>query len=342
MDKRAPVCNAAVEDFVHQRHYQRHIANVNSKKTSINNEWSCKDEETMQAIRARGKKRQQLNEDRQGDIDRENMRLLIRLHEIDRAPAKGPTQVRELQRIDNENQHLLRRLRGAKSTVNMRKINTEAKEKERLMRLRCEHQQVGWKADAFITKCASEGRLLPMAPESGLPPISRPESRGPCGRAQSVEAGSASGRPPSGGARPSSGRPASRPATGSRGGSADVTPRSGAATPTAAKPPAPRERTPLGGRIPAASRMLAEALMSDLPADEDAAEALVEVEAVPAQEVEEEEDEEGEPLTAEQEMRDAKEAAARAFLEAEAIDVSSHELMYGDLVKKAPAAPRRR
>lgn len=375
LERANPVCCAAVENFVHQRHYQSHVAKVSSHKSSINNAWSSRDEVTMQAVRARGKKRQTQNDIRQSEIERENMRLLVRMHEIDAAgkvkarptpqatpSACGPptsrsrcssqpaasgggagalrgagsragTMVHEMRRIDQENQHILRRLRGAKSTVNVRQIKREAQDKEKLMRLRCEHQQAGWKADNFITRFASEGRLVPLAPVLEGGGDSRPSSRP--------------------GSRGSAGRHACRPGggCGGFGGPRAATPGSGGDAAEAQEPPPRRVKTPVGGRIPAASRALCEALLLEAEtADEEAIGAGTDGASAAdgaaeglAEEVEVEDLDEVEPLTAEEELEElaaVKEAAARAFRAAEAVDVSSHELQYGygDLVKRVVPA----
>ncbi|CAK0793636.1 unnamed protein product, partial [Prorocentrum cordatum] len=370
LERANPVCSAAVENFVHQRHHQSHLKKVTRHKSAVNNAWNSRDEIVMQAVRARVKKRHQQNEDRQTEIERENVRLLVRLHEIDAAgkatpSAAGPptsrsrcssqpagsaaalrgagsragSMVQEMRRIDQENQHILRRLRGAKSTVNVGQLKREAQEKEKLMRLRCEHQQAGWKADHFITRCASEGRLVPLAPvPEGGGGDSRPGSRGCAGRP--AGGGSIAGRRAAalGPGGDAAGEPAGEEAADGDAVDGDAAEAQG--------PPPRREKTPLGGRIPAASRALcAELLRQAAPPGEEhaggAGPAGGDAQGV-AEEVAEEVGD-AEPLTAEEELAElaaAKEAATRAFRAAEAVDVSSHELQYGygDLVKRAGPA----
>lgn len=170
---RMPVCSA-VEDFVRRRHLDQHKQKISRSKSLINNSWSVREETKLQTSRHNAKKEQVL-EDRFSSIERENMRLLSRMQEIEqRSAAKaaanlllGPprlppacqrsaslpasgigskmtARVRELQRIDAENQRMLKRLQGAKPSVNMKQFDDLHKEQQRYMKMRCEIPKDEW------------------------------------------------------------------------------------------------------------------------------------------------------------------------------------------------------
>lgn len=90
IDRRRPACCGAVESFVHARHRDAHRRKVSDARSLINNGWSAREEERLQPSR-RNAKHEQLQEDRFTNIERENMRLVLRMHEIDgRAPEHHP------------------------------------------------------------------------------------------------------------------------------------------------------------------------------------------------------------------------------------------------------------
>jgi len=149
----------------------------------INNGWSQREEDRIKASR-RNVKREQLQEDRFQNIERENVRLLMRMQEIDkrrelsaRAPSKaaakivlgglnpevsaraaaGPmprssscpqvagkgsnfgSRIQEMRRIDDENRRLLKRIQGAKPSVNYSKLEEQHQAQQRVMRMRREN-----------------------------------------------------------------------------------------------------------------------------------------------------------------------------------------------------------
>lgn len=185
LDRNRPACCNAVESFVQNRHKDEHRRKVSGARSLINNSWSVREESRIQASR-RNVKREQVQDDRFSNIERENMRLLLRMQEIDKrserescsAPAgKGGARrfvmagnalvaaaapgrnmprsnsvpagagrgsnfdhrLKEMRRIDDENQRLLRRLRGTKSTVNNSRMEDQHRAQQKLMRMRQEH-----------------------------------------------------------------------------------------------------------------------------------------------------------------------------------------------------------
>lgn len=199
-ERQAPVVNVNVENFVRDKHFQEHKRKVSKTRTLIDNTWSEREEQRLQTSRRNGK-REQIMEDRCHGIEKENLRLLMRMQEIERrgssARAAGamlvgcsgrsssvPTnpsvtggpgsrvsaRVKELRRIDAENLRLLRRLQGAKSSINMPHLLESHKEQQRVMRLRCEHQHPEWKEDMLKSQhkmqlCARGQRLAEVSPE---------------------------------------------------------------------------------------------------------------------------------------------------------------------------------
>lgn len=170
---RAPVCCAAVENFVNDRHLKALQRKVSQSKTSIKNNWTQEEERRLQTSK-RNVKREQVQGDRFASIERENMRLLVKMQEIEhRGPAKAAAQAmlgkpppgcarggslppvgtgsksgarnRELRRIDEDNQRLLRRLQGAKSSVCLPKLEEQHQARQKVMRMRCEIQKPEWK-----------------------------------------------------------------------------------------------------------------------------------------------------------------------------------------------------
>lgn len=176
-ERRAPVCNAAVEAHVKYRQYQEHRKKISRSRTTVDNMWTENAERKLQTSR-HNVKREQHACDRAMNIDKENMRLLLKMHEIERrapptssagkataqlvlgmptvasrsaslppsgAGSKAGARSKELRRIDSENQKLLKRLQTAKSSVNISKMDTEHRAQQRIMRMRCEHQHPDWK-----------------------------------------------------------------------------------------------------------------------------------------------------------------------------------------------------
>jgi len=190
LDRKAPVCNAAVENFVRSRHHGAHRRKVAESRTSIATRWSDREEQKVQASR-RNAKREQLEDERYACIERENGRLLNRMQEIERqTPAKVVAQlaltpgancrnasapgvgsksgarVRELRRVDVENQRLLKKLQGAKPSLNLGKMDTEYQKQQKIMRMRCAHQHEQTREDARVANAALHERRL--AGECGL------------------------------------------------------------------------------------------------------------------------------------------------------------------------------
>jgi len=186
VDRYRPACCAAVENFVHARHRDAHKQKITRARSLINNDWSSREETKLLASRRNAKNDQQID-DRYANIERENMRLLIRMQEINEKrdrdcerrrkaqprgeaceaaarivlgapPAVGPTRnisrsnslpakgrgsnesarMRELRRIDTENQRMLKRLQSARPIVSNKKHEAEHQEQQRVMRMRQE------------------------------------------------------------------------------------------------------------------------------------------------------------------------------------------------------------
>jgi len=177
LDRNHPACCAAVENFVHARHSDAHKRKILGARSLINNGWSVREDTRLQASR-RNAKRDQVLDSRFNDIEKENMRLLLRMQSIDRrdkdvrgtagkAAAKilldahpsGParqlaqcsslpaigrgsnatSRMREMRRIDNENRRLLKRIQGTKSSVNIQRLEEDHRAQQRVMRMRQEH-----------------------------------------------------------------------------------------------------------------------------------------------------------------------------------------------------------
>jgi hypothetical protein len=175
-----------VESFVQARHRDEHKRKVTRAKSLIQNDWSVREEVRLQASR-RNVKNDQVQDDRYAAIEKENVRLLLRMQEIGRhaeqrrdlggagaskaaaqialglpsdalvpkqAPKRsmprcsslpavgcgsnGNGRMKELRRIDEDNRKLLKRLNGARPTVNNKNMEDEHRAQQRVMRMRQE------------------------------------------------------------------------------------------------------------------------------------------------------------------------------------------------------------
>lgn len=169
VDRGHAVSCAAVENFMRQRHLNAHNGKIARSKSTVSNQWSVKEETKLGPSRGLNAKKVQKQEEKYFGIERENRRLLGRMQDIERrgpsqAAAKlvmGPSRsnslpaisgagsrsgqkVKELQRIDAENQRLLKKLQGAKSTVSMAKNDESWQVQQRYMRMHCERQKESW------------------------------------------------------------------------------------------------------------------------------------------------------------------------------------------------------
>lgn len=167
-----PVCNKGVEAFLVARRRDRHRRIVASSRARIDNGWSQNEERRLQASKTNAK-RHQTEDERLSGINKENGRLVLRMHEIDHrreplsartsssqvvaqlvlggAPLSARTssvpagsnvrgRANEFARIDDENQKLLRRLHGARPTVDAKAMEDRYQEQQKVMRMRCELQ----------------------------------------------------------------------------------------------------------------------------------------------------------------------------------------------------------
>eukprot|EP00930_Biecheleria_cincta_P043417 TRINITY_DN29815_c0_g2_i1.p1 TRINITY_DN29815_c0_g2~~TRINITY_DN29815_c0_g2_i1.p1 ORF type:complete len:364 (+),score=103.43 TRINITY_DN29815_c0_g2_i1:134-1225(+) len=169
IDKGRAISCAAVENFMRQRHIDAHKNKIARSKSTVSNQWSVGEETKLAPSRGMNAKKLQLQEERYHGIERENRRLLGRMQEIERrgpsqAAAKlvmGPSRsssvpaisgagsrasqkVKELRRIDAENQRLLKKLQGAKASVSMAKYDESWQVQQRYMRMHCERQKDVW------------------------------------------------------------------------------------------------------------------------------------------------------------------------------------------------------
>lgn len=193
LERKAPIACAAVENFVRDRQYNAHRRNVSRSRTTIDNTWSSREEQKLQVSRVNVKKLQ-VNQDRFTDIEKENIRLLARMQDIDRqgvvkaaggiivgtGPARCSSvpamsapgsrvgqRVKELKRIDAENQRLLKRLQGTKATVSMTKLDEAHKVQQKFMRMRCERQHPDWKEDLPLPMAKAEEPTEDVVEEQG-------------------------------------------------------------------------------------------------------------------------------------------------------------------------------
>lgn len=159
LDKNGPVCCAAVESLMHKRHHDQHRQKISRAKTSVNNTWDPDKEALMKAMKHNVRRRDD-------NIERENMRLLLRFQEIDARrgpgtsssskaaaqaiidPGRGvgsnaPARLQELRRIDDENRRIMKRLASTKPSADVRvhKLENGFRNQQKVMRMRCEHGQ---------------------------------------------------------------------------------------------------------------------------------------------------------------------------------------------------------
>lgn len=336
LDRNGGACCAAVENFVHNRHLEAHRRKVAASRTLIQNKWSDREEVKIQASR-RNVKREQKQEERFAGIEKENYRLLGRMGEIDRrTPAKSAAQIalqcggrsggrsnsvpvsgagskannrlKEMRRIDAENQRLLQRLQGAKASVNINKFDEAYAKQQKFMRMRCEHVHKEEAEAARIANAAVRERFFgPRQVEEGVDPemerllriqdeFRKRAEEEPEGDALDEFRAAQASRPGSSSSRPRSSRSAAEgDAQGFDAG-------------YSAAPP-----LEYAGVIPESSQKIVEELM-----------AMHDQQARQAQDSEEE-------------AQDAKEAAAAAFRAATSLDVASSDLVlgYGALVQRS-------
>lgn len=169
VDRGHAISCAAVENFMRQRHLDAHKGKIARSKSTVSNQWSVQEETKLGPSRGMNAKKVQKQEEKYFGIERENRRLLGRMQEIERrgpsqAAAKlvmGPSRsnslpaisaagsrsgqkVKELRRIDAENQRLLKKLQGAKPSVSMAKNDESWQVQQRYMRMHCDKQKESW------------------------------------------------------------------------------------------------------------------------------------------------------------------------------------------------------
>lgn len=157
----------------------------------------------LQPTRSRNAKKEQLAEERYSNIEKENRRLLTRMQEIERrgsqkaaanlvlgvkpppragslpAGSRAGARVKELQRIDAENQRLLKRLQGTKAAVNMSKLDKEHKVQQQYMRMHCEHPKEDWLLERAQQQSLLAAQMAVRAASKALPPPISQEPPGP-------------------------------------------------------------------------------------------------------------------------------------------------------------------
>mmetsp|Transcript_1526 Transcript_1526/g.4596 ORF Transcript_1526/g.4596 Transcript_1526/m.4596 type:complete len:339 (+) Transcript_1526:68-1084(+) len=330
LSRGAPVCCAAVENFVNDRHLRALQRKVSHSRTSINNNWSQEEERRLQTSR-RNVKREQVRNDRFANIEGENMRLLMKMQEIEhRGPARaaasavlGPpppkcarggslppvgtgsksnARVRELRRIDEDNQRLLRRLQGAKSSVCLPALEEQHQRRQKVMRMRCEHQRSEWRELYPPPKLGAARLQQPLSPVD-----SEGQIDAECERLLQLQERLRSKMD----LATSLSDTAAWPEAESEG---QPSPRSAAETPSGGI------GSMLGGVLPASSKAMVDSLLA-----EDAARHAAEMERLKDDPNEDAEDA----------ANAAKEAAANALRMAMAVDASSEGLLaYGDVVQR--------
>lgn len=161
----------AVENFMRQRHLDAHKSKVAKSKSTVSNQWSVHEETKLGPSRGFNPKKLKQEEQRFSSIEKENRRLLGKMQEIERrgpsraaaklvmggppsrsssspavvgAGSRGNQKIKELRRIDAENQRLLKKLQGAKAHVSMAKYDESYQVQQKYMRMRCEHQKENW------------------------------------------------------------------------------------------------------------------------------------------------------------------------------------------------------
>jgi len=328
------VCNAGIEEWVRQKHLDAHKKNIARSKSTIANQWSVREENKIGPSRRNVKKEQQ-TEERYSKIEKENRRLLGRMQEIERrgssklvgqmvvggpkvpqrsgsVPAAGSrvsVRVKEMHRIDAENQRLLKRLQGAKSAVNMAKNDESYKEQQRYMRMRCEHQHEDWvleraQQQALLQAQTAERAAL-RAPPEPIAPISK-EPEGPsdaeCIRLLHLQDKLRAAAEADEDSEDKSMDDLDEEQTQLQQNEEAEPVEDGQDKEKPVVSPS-QERSFLAGAIPETSKNLVEKLLAEYAADAERAE-----------------------LSTQAQMDAAKTAAAAAFLQAEALDVSSEDV----------------
>lgn len=202
IDQKRPACNERVEDWVRQRHFEAHKCKVARSRSLINNQWSVREETKLQPTRSRNAKKEQMEEERYSSIEKENRRLLTRMQEIERrgtqkaaaslvlgvkpsrpsslpAGSRAGARVKELQRIDAENQRLLKRLQSTKAAVNMSKFEKDHQVQQRYMKMHCEHPKEDWLLERAQQQSLLAAQMAVRAASRALPPPVSKEPPGP-------------------------------------------------------------------------------------------------------------------------------------------------------------------
>jgi len=162
----APRKASVVKQWEDYRNYNRHCDKVEQVKSSIDNSWSMRQDNKLQASRFNAKKEQN-TADKYGEIERENRRLLLKMMEIDRNGGKtdskprressrgsqrsgsqpppaerrvAPARQRELERIDAENLKLLKKIQKAKPSMSASKLDSQHSHQQKIMRMRCNNR----------------------------------------------------------------------------------------------------------------------------------------------------------------------------------------------------------
>jgi hypothetical protein len=136
----------ATEKYAEASTKSYHDTKVRQARSQVSTGWNAEQSAKHNSMMG-NRKRAQQERFRQGDIEKENYRLLQRFHEIGAAPSVSKPAPRprarslncgirkkELDRIQAENQHMLRRLQSVKPTSNMRTAS--------LQKAHAEHQKV--------------------------------------------------------------------------------------------------------------------------------------------------------------------------------------------------------
>lgn len=167
-------CNRLVAARIAGRQHAKHIENLTTGCRAVSDHNPPVD---VPHLRKKGKK-QKLQEDRAAEIQTENRILLQKMLSIDTKPTEfspfalgnervaprsicGPAQRRELDRITNENQGLLRRLQSVQSDFDVRGLNDL--ENDRLA-LKCRLSQ---------NSCRGRTLNLPMPKAMSVPSLPR-------------------------------------------------------------------------------------------------------------------------------------------------------------------------
>jgi len=339
LDTKRPKCSDQVEELMRRKHLEAHKRNIARTKSTICNQWSVREELKLAPAR-RNAKKELVAEERYSSIEKENRRLLGRMQEIERkgsqkaaahlvlgsgpsmqrsasVPAAGSrasTRNKELRRIDAENQRLLKRLQGAKSSVDLAAKEQSYQVQQGYMKMRCEHQKEDWILERVQNEALLAAHLKERAAARAPPPEPAPISIEPAGpsdaecirllhlqdklraRAEDAEEG---GEELPEGEHLQEGGDESEEAVAARA----LEEAEGADGEPSATPKKERTALSYAGLIPEASEKLVDKLMAEYA----------------EQQAKDEED----SLAA---ADDAKAAAAAAFREAEALDVASEDV----------------